>query len=695
MHPIRRTICCSLAVLALGAAEQIELKAQPFDIVTMSDGRSIEGTLVEHRTDGTVVFKPRGSEKEIVVQPGSHRGVALRRSAAQVVSEAAKAALQAGDQRRLIETLRWGLEHEAEAAVLPRAEEWLKRTPGDREVLAIAVPLLKAKPDWPALERLARAGLTADRNWHEGDELVAEALAQQGRQADLEAYAREWLGRSPTALRANLLCGAAFESTGSIRPARECFRKAWDIHKHPLGALGFARTSLATGHFAEALAAAQALSGTQLPPEAAAEARAYAGAAAAALNNTDVAKAALAGLDPAALPGPAAQAQTYALGLIAFREGRLAEATKHWRAVPTAPAQLALAIAQRREFATPDRLPAEYRPTARLLNAAVRLESGQAARALELIDQHLDGRHAFLHKVATVLSSNGTTDTVRALTVIDTPESRRWQLYGHILAGRLAEAEQLARRFPADDGYAMACRVFLAAARGDPEGARMLYEGSGGLAGAPPEFARRLAELYNTKDDQVFTEGFDWPAGEVMATGWEALVQGSGIGVRADGGRLVMDGTQAAKADDAVTRAFTLVPGARFRLARLAVDISAAAQATVGLELLDAARRNGVAIATRPGQDRLHWRALTQGSWGEWAALPYAVAGTTAVIALDFSGGRVFAADPSDPLQRIQLSEVLARAQGDWCLGVFGTAAPGAAWRAAFDELHWRLKPEK
>lgn len=691
MHPAPVAALLLLAAL-VGAAEPVELKEQPFDIVNTTDGRTLQGTLVEQRGDGTVLFRLNASKEIITIPAGTHHGVAFRRTNVQVAGEAAKAAIEAKDQRRLVEVLRWGVEHAAGDVVLTQASIWLKQQPGDRDVLDIALPLWKAKADWAALEAAARAGLAADRNWSVGDELVVEALAAQGRSADLDAYARQWLARNPTALRANLLCGASFETTGDVRSARECFRKAWDLHKNNLGGLGFARTSLASGQYAESLRTAQALLvlNQSLP-----EARAYAGAAAAALGDLAVAKPLLQGLSPDGLPAPAAQAGTYALGLIAFREGRHGEAAKHWQAVPTPSAQFALAIVQRREFTGAERLSAEQRTAARLLNASVRLENRQAPKALELIDQHLDGRHGFLFRIAQVLATGGTVESVRALSAVRTPEAQRWQIYGHLIAGRYDEADQLARALPAGDGYTMASRVFLAAARGDPEGARMLYEGSGGLPGAPSAYVRRLKELYDTADDQQISEPFDWPAGETLATGWEALIPGSGIAVHADGGKLVMEGTQAAKADDPLTRAVTTVAGSRFRLARLAVDIGALGRGIAGLELLDGARKNGVAIAAIGGNAKLQWRQLSAGRWSEWRELPYAIDGTMAVMALDCSGGRIFASDPADPLRRIQLSDVLARSQGEWCLSLFGTAEPGILWKAAFDDLRWRLKPER
>ncbi len=689
---VRPVAMLLLFAALVGGAEQPELIEQPYDMVSTKDGRTLEGTLVEQRTDGTLIFKVRGSKDDITIPAGTHNGVVFRRPAAQVVSEAGKAATAAKDQRRMIEVLRWGLERDATAAVLAQAALWLKQQPGDRDALAIAVPLWKAKKDWAALEAAARAGLAADRNWSEGDELVVEALAALGRNGELDGYAREWLSRNPTALRANLICGASFESAGDLRAARECFRKAWDLHKHPLGGLGLARTSLSTGQYAEGLRTAQALieQNQSLP-----EARAYAAAAAAALGDLAAAKSLLQGFAPDTVPAIAAQAGSYALGLIAFREGRHGEAAKHWQTVPTSSAQLALAIAQRREFNGVERLPAEQRAAAQLLGACVRLENRQASKALEQIDQHQDGRQGFLYRIAQVLESGGSVESVRALAAVRTAEATRWQLYGHLIAGRYDEADVLARTLPASDGYAMCCRVFLAAARGDPEGARMLYEGSGGLPGAPADYVKRLKELYDTADDQQVNEPFDWPAGETLSTGWEALIGGTGIAVHADGGKLVMEGTQAAEAADPVTRAVTTVPGSRFRLARLAIDIGTLGSGTAGLELLEGARKNGVAIAAIGGNPKLQWRQLTAGRWSEWRELPYAVEGTTAVMALDFSGGRVFASDPADPMRRTQLSDVLARAQGEWSLGLFGTAAPGVAWKAGFDDLRWRLKPER
>ncbi len=693
MRIVRTVAAIALLAATLYAAEPIPLKEQPWDEVTLSNGGVLEGTVVEQGSDhGTLRFKPHKSGEVMIIAADGYTTLSFRKPATQVAAAALKEAITNKDQRRLLDALRWGVDKGAGTVVLEQAAIWLKTHPADRDVLAIAVPLWKTAKAWPALEAAARAGIAADRNWGDGDELVIEALAAQGRTDELAAYAKEWLGRNPTALRANLICGASFEAAGDARAARECFRKAWELGKSNEGAIGFARTSLATGNFVDTQRATQALIAAK---QAVPEARSYAGAAAAALGDLAAAKPLLEGLTMDTLPGPAAQAGAYALGLIAFRENRLGEAVKQWQTVQTPSAQLALAIAQRREFAGAERLTADQRPAARVLGASVRLENRQAAKALELIDQHLDGRHAFLYKVAQVMVSGGTPESVRALSAIRTPESLRWQLYGHIISGRYDEADQLARTFPANDGYAMSCRVFLAAARGDPEGARMLYQGSGGLPGAPGDYARRLAELYNTADDQFVTEPFDWPAGEVLASGWEGFSQGSGIAIRADGGRLVMDGVQAAQPDDPITRAVTTVSGARFRLARLAVDIGAIGRASVGMELLDGARKNGVAIATSANSGKLSWRLLTTGKWSEWRDLPYAVDGTIAIMSLDFSGGFIFAADPADPLKRTQLSNILAKSQGEWSLGVFGTAEAGVAWKAGFDDLRWQLKPER
>ncbi len=67
MRILSRLVPALLLAAALGAAETVELKEQPFDIVQMKDGRTIEGTLLEQRTDGTLLFKPKASNEEIAI----------------------------------------------------------------------------------------------------------------------------------------------------------------------------------------------------------------------------------------------------------------------------------------------------------------------------------------------------------------------------------------------------------------------------------------------------------------------------------------------------------------------------------------------------------------------------------------------------------------------------------------------------
>lgn len=687
---LRSAVIAVLCAVACAAADTqlVELKDQPWDAIITREGLRIDGTILQRRDDGVIQFKLAKDGKDQLFQPADYRSWEFRHTAKQVVAEATAQAISLGNSRRLAEIMRWGLEKDAKDAVMTAIGQALKAKPADQDVLEVAVPLWREAKDWTTLEAAARAAVRADPVSAIYDPLVVEALQQQGKQAELEAYAKTWLERNPTALTANLLCGDAFERGGDIRNARECFRKAWDLGKSDAGALGYARTSLIAGQFADARRAAQALLDAGKMPE---EAGAWAAAAMAATGDLAPAKALLAAFDPAKVSARAAEAGAYALGLIAWREGRPGEAAKQWSTVQTPAAQLALAIARRREFAASDRLPETLRHAARLLNAEVRLEANQPDRALELIDPHLDGRHAFLHTTAEVLKTSGSVNAVRALAAVNSPESKRWQLYGDILAQRYDDAKAKAKAMPPNDGYAMFCRVFLLAANHDPEGARLLFESALGLPGVPGKYVELLKQHYKTADYPVVDEHFDWPEGELLPTGWEAQSPGTGIRVHAEAGKLVMDGTQTAS-EDPLTRAAIGVPGGRFRSARLAVDVSAAARAIVGIELLDAGKRNGVALAWRAG--RLIWRQVTNGRWSEWIDLPYASTGTVAVITLDFSGGRVYAADPSDPLKREQLSDALAHAQGDWLLSLFGTAEAGVAWKAGFDDLRWQLTPD-
>lgn len=695
-------VMLAAAAWAADPSPKVALVDQPLDILVTAEGAQREGTLIEKFNNGTSVrFKLKDAANETVYPAGSWKDIIYRRPAAKVFKEAVDEARTLGSPKRMVEVLQFGIGKGLGEQAAASAGDWLKQRPGDRQVLAAVLPLWRERGDWAAIESAARAGLKADANWAECDELIIEALTRQERQAELQEHARQWLERQPSALRANLICGAAYETAGEVRKARECFRKAWELHKHTDGALGFARCSLKSGNFADTVRAAGAVSAD---PAAGAEARAYAGAAQAALGDGAAAKASLDGLAIDALPTPAAQAAGYALGLLAFRDGRMAEAARLWQGVKTPAAQFAAAIALRQEFASADRLGPEHAVSVRLLNAAVRLETGQAAQALPLIDARADARQSFLAKAAEILASNGAPAALRAIQGIATRESERWQVYGHLRAGRFAEAEALARTLPPDDGYAAACLVYLAAARQDEEGARNEFEKAQRLPGAPADYIRVLSDRYSSAADTVVTIAFDWPPGDQLASGWEPVIPlGSGIGLRATGDRLVMEGNQGQSSPpaqgqpgppDGATRAMVTVPGARFRLAQLAMDVSAATAASVGLELLDGSRMNGIAVGTRPGSGNLHWRLLRNGRWEAWIQLPYRIDAGNAVIAVDLSGGTVFASDPVDRRGRTALSDILAGAVGEWRISLFGLAEAGAAWKASFSSLTWRLKPE-
>ncbi|MEK7415858.1 MAG: hypothetical protein AAB263_21335, partial [Planctomycetota bacterium] len=354
-------LICAAAVRAGEAAPLIELREIPLTTVLFSDGRRIEGDLLMQRSDGTLQFKQKGAASESTISAGTYSSIEHRRTAHEVVTLAAAQAITANDERRIIEVLRWGSEHAAKTAVMQQAATALKKRPASRDILAIVIPLWREKPDWKAMEDASRAALAADSHWDQGNEFVIEALNGQGRTSDVLAYAQEWLSRNPSAMQANLICGNAFESSGEIRSARECYRKAWQIGRSPKGALGFANTSLQTGQYADSLSAATTLikDGNFV-----ADAKAFGGAAAAALGDLAMAKELLTGFAPDVVSGTAAQAGNYALGLIAFQENRTAAAVKSWATVQTPAAQLALAIAQRREFKTVDRLPADLQADA-------------------------------------------------------------------------------------------------------------------------------------------------------------------------------------------------------------------------------------------------------------------------------------------------------------------------------------------
>jgi hypothetical protein len=685
---VSRLSALLIAAACAGLAALDEWREIPYDTIQFANGTERKGTIVEERTDGTVVFKEDRADGTATYAKDAYRSVAYRRMAPEIVASEGKRLLEAGNDAMLARLFRWGLEHNAVDAATRLAVDALKRRPGARELLAVTLPALAAKGEHAVVEKLARAGVQADPHWDDGNQYVVAALLGQARNADALIYARDWLARSPTALRANLMVAEAEEQGGDARSARERWRKTWELHKNLDGALGFARCSLAVGAYPDAKRAGEALVAAGHQP---AESRAWLAGACAALGEDSRSAQLLDGLKADELSAKGRQAAEYARGLIAFRQGRLDEAARQWEGVGTPAADLAAAIARRKEPTRVDALSEELRPAARLMAISARIEGKRAKEALSVIDPNLVGRHAFLFRAAKVLESGGSAEAVREVGAARTPEAARWQLYGHLIANRLAEAEAVAASLGPADGYAAACRIYLAAAKGDPEGARALFRVAQGQKGAPAAYLAELGKRYADADDIVQSEPFDWPEGDLLASGWEGSAPGTDIRIHAKGGRLLFDGTQK---EAGISRAGLLVPGARLRSARLLFDLSAAGSATAGLELLDAARKNGIAIAARPGSAKLAWRQLVQGAWSTWSDLPFPAAVVTG-IALDRSGDRIFAVDPANPVNRQQLSDVLGKIQGDWWLGAFTEAEPGSALALAVDELVIRLRPGK
>jgi hypothetical protein len=130
----------------------------------------------------------------------------------------------------------------------------------------------------------------------------------------------------------------------------------------------------------------------------------------------------------------------------------------------------------------------------------------------------------------------------------------------------------------------------------------------------------------------------------------------------------------------------------RLRQVRLDLDLTGVATATVGLEVLNEARQNGIALAVR-GDSRLAWRELQGGVWGKWEDIPLQIQGTHASLCVEYSNGRLMAFMPDEATQKHPLGNGLAQPGASLAVGIFGTAEPGTAWKLGAEGIQIHLRP--
>lgn len=708
-----RTSLAHLVLLACLAAcpasEYPPLAAIDYDTVFLTNGSNLVGLITEELPEGAVRLRQisQTSGSGALISADQIQRIERRCTLASALRRRGELAIAAGDWFEVQRTLRFALERKpnvsATAADLEQAlrteavglaEKALVLRPVP-ELAALAVAMAEARSDWPAVVRAARAGLGGDANWTAGYEALARALTATGSEQDLRALLKEWLDRQPTSREANRLFAGLAEKDGDLRGALRAYQKGFDLYKDPQAAVGFARLALRRGDTGEADRAARWLLEQQ---EATAAAKTLFGSALVARIASgapgDLAEAvsafqsALA--DPGLDPGLADLAR-YNLAWAHWRSGRQGEAVKLWRDCKDPAAKVALAVAQGRP-ADAGAAPPALRALAAEHNAILDLRSGRTDQALAALDPGSSRRHGFLALTARVVATNGAGEAVKQLMSHPGAESSRWQAWGHLSQGRLNEAEAALSQLPATDGYAIACQVYLALLRKDQAAARRWYERLTESSDPPRDYVNRLRPEFDSANDEVVREGFDWPDPDTVPIGWQAEAPGTGIRIHPDNGRLVLEGVQA-EGSSAPSQAWRMVSAQRFRSAQVDLDLSTAGNATCGLLLMDETRRQGLALGVR-GANAV-WRRLAEGKWDAWQPLGDAFKpGQPARLRIEVEGGTFYAVPIDRPQDRLPLPGAgPGRSDGLWAIGVFGQADPKTSWRMSADDLILQIRP--
>lgn len=700
---MRRLIIPLLVVLSAGlSAAQVErtpLVAIDYDRIRLANGGDLIGTIVAEDKDGALHIEVPGQKSAQVLAKVMWVSVDRGRSLADAVRRRGGEAIAAGDWLDVSKVLRFANERQkvdaADAAAVKAAEECrlagieiataaLVKHPA-ADLADLALPLAEAGGDQAQIMALARAGLAADPNWSAGHAALVKSLRAQRDGAGAAAAVRTWLERQPTALLANRELAATAEDAGDLKTAQEAWRKGFDLHQNLDCAVGLARTALRRGEYAEAIRAARALIEQQHEATAG---RVMLGAAQTALGGDDktATEALEQALADAAITADLADLARYDLGLLRLRAGRAGEAEALWRQVQHPVAKLALAQLGngRIDPAVVAALPASLQSLAGEQQAVAELRSGNPAPVLRL-DPKASKRNWELNQYAQILRTKGADEAIKTIASITTVEARRWAAYGHLIAGRLPQTEAILDTLPPNDGWAICTRVYLAKLAKDDVAAKGWYDRLATADAPPADYVARLSAEFASANDEEMRETFDWPDGDAPPTGWQASAPGTGIRIRADAGRLVLDGTQDGPG---VTRAFRLVPADRLRGVQIVLDASQATASTATLEVCDEARTTGVAVGTSSGKPG--WRELKTGTWGPWNALPFA-ADPGGLVRIEADAGRLWATPLADPTHRIPIGTL--RPEGAWGIGVAVEAEPGSAFSLAADELLIQLRP--
>ena len=674
----------------LPGLELPSLQTRNYSIVEYRNGTTEIGEITSI-DDGTLTFLKSGDTVARKLQPNQYTGYELPITAAEVVERRSEVLLGvAADENvslELWETIDFATKNELHDAARMLATAAVERYPTDLRLADRALDLIGDDPDSNERRRsIAEACLAVDQTWSRGYEVLAEMAYAAGDADTCFAVVSRWLSWHPANYRANVLMAEMAEQRGDLGNAREAHRKAMEYHKDEKSAADYARLSLLVGDFDAALNAAT-------KSGAAADARAIEGIVNVVKGSYETGQGLIEeALILGELETELAQLARYNLGVALYNLGNHAAALDEWRSLSTPAAALALAIAQRTPVVVA-RVPEQLKAIAREHNACLALESQSFEAARKQLEGGISQRNQFLGHVASVLESKGSKESIRVLKLTDTRESKHWQIYGHLISGRLDEAQKLLDALPQDDGYAAVCRVYVAEAMGDSERAARLFGALSSASDLPRDYVNKLVVQYENRDDELLRYDFDWPDGYALSKGWAAKSTGTGIDVRIADGDLVMSGTQAASTDP-VSRAWCLFRPGELRRVTASLDVQDIGDAMVGIEVTNEQRVNGISYGVNSAGE-LSWRLLSDGRYGAWKPLTIGVepgAGAVSLsLAYDPRSGRLTAVvgeEHHEIGKGVRLSGAYVAA------GVFGEAPTGVSWRLTAKEVVVQLRKQ-
>ncbi len=712
-----RLLLLLAGVAVAWSADDLDLpgfQIEPYDKVYLLDG-PVHGHIEQiDQETGTVLFRRPDAEQPVTFLPAQYTRIVHKSLPADIIRKRARILLEAprAYESEIMRTLEHGREwaqkyaaEEPERAerilVLTRefARDAAQKYAGNERLALEAIELLLPVPSHHrALEQIIRAVFANQRvaGFEAGYVALEQIYRVQNRTDQLYELAQEWVDDSRSSLPGNRLLAGLAERRGDWEQARDAYSRLYNLRADDSTQAGvaLARSYYRLGNLARAAEVAQELldAGHRAP-----DCLAITGTAllkAGGEERLPKAHELLRTANEAGVSAGLRIATRYNLGLTHYRLGDRTAARRTWSRLDHPAARLGVAQCDRRPIKDVDALPAGLQPVARELNACLLLERGNAQGARRFLADHGGLRHTFLSSVADLLDENGSLSTVERLGYADTRESQRWQLYGHIRAGRFDRARELIERMPENDGYAAVTQVYLAAVAKKEDEARELYRQALRSDDPPRGYLERIGEQYAEEQDVIRIYDFsEWPAGYALRDGWGASSEGTGILTLVDQGALVMRGKQLATRDP-VCRVWTTTDAQSLRRVSCGLDLGRVGTAIVGIEVTDERRHSGIGYGVQ-GDGVLAYRVLSEQTWGPWRRLRRSVSGLEAHLRLEFDhrrSDRIAALIDGD---RVRLEADVTLGTGEAVVGFFGYAEPGEEWELRIKRLLVQLRGDE